>query len=284
MITDDEVMRLFERADPARTADVAPTIDTSRYLDALLTRSNDMTIIESTTTTTPEEPTSPRKWSMIALAAAAVAVILVGGLVVASRDESAPPVNDQLPLDTQPAEIESNAAAVEVARGFVEAFGAFEADQALSYMADDAKFSGVLTQSSSKYPKEELRTTIPDAQSMGFQQIIDECVQRETTAAGTIVRCTFDFHYLLSDELGLGPFSGSFFDLTVLDGQIVDLAGYCEIEEFSPQVWDPFATWLSAAYPKDAAAMLGDGGGLDGTELMALWEQRLQEYVEVAGQ
>jgi hypothetical protein len=30
--------------------------------------------------------------------------------------------------------------------------------------------------------------------------------------------------------------------------------------------------------------MLGNGGGPYGTELMALWELRLQEYVEVVGQ
>ena len=36
MITDDEVMRLFERADPARVDHVAVRIDPAGYLDALL--------------------------------------------------------------------------------------------------------------------------------------------------------------------------------------------------------------------------------------------------------
>ncbi len=83
----------------------------------------------------------------------------------------------------------------------------------------------------------------------------DGCEQQATTAVGTTVRCTFDFHYLLSEELGLGPFSGSYFDVTVMDGQVVDVAGHCEIDEFSPLVREPFATWLSATYPSDAEAM-----------------------------
>lgn len=39
MITDDEVMRLFERADPARVDHAAPVIDAAGHLDALRTRS-----------------------------------------------------------------------------------------------------------------------------------------------------------------------------------------------------------------------------------------------------
>ena len=44
MITDDEIMRLFELADPARDDDCARTVDAAGYLDALQTRSYDMTI------------------------------------------------------------------------------------------------------------------------------------------------------------------------------------------------------------------------------------------------
>ena len=150
-------------------------------------------------------------------------------------------------------------------------------------MADGAEFSGLQTQSTTKHPSEELRTTIAMAQSMGWKQIIHGCEPQDTTAVGTTVRCTFDFHYLLSEELGRGPFTGSYIDMTVVDGQIVDVAGHCEIEVFSPQVWEPFANWLSTTYPDDADALL-DGAGIDTTELTRLWEQRLREYVDAAGQ
>jgi hypothetical protein len=51
VITDDEVMRLFERADPARLDDSAPVIDAAGYLDTLRTRSIDVTL-----TKTPRHP------------------------------------------------------------------------------------------------------------------------------------------------------------------------------------------------------------------------------------
>ena len=39
MITDDEVMRVLERADPARVDDAIPLPDSADYFDALRTRS-----------------------------------------------------------------------------------------------------------------------------------------------------------------------------------------------------------------------------------------------------
>ena len=66
MITDDEIMRLFEQADPAREDDGMRMVDAAGYLDALQTRSYDMTLTEIT-----EAPTkSPRdnRWVLAAIA------------------------------------------------------------------------------------------------------------------------------------------------------------------------------------------------------------------------
>jgi hypothetical protein len=43
VITDDEVMNLFERADPARAGDGIAVVDAASYLDALRRRSGDGT-------------------------------------------------------------------------------------------------------------------------------------------------------------------------------------------------------------------------------------------------
>ena len=48
MITDDEVLRLFEQADPARIADAAPIVAAADYLDALRSRSSNVATIEPT--------------------------------------------------------------------------------------------------------------------------------------------------------------------------------------------------------------------------------------------
>ncbi len=51
MITEDEVMSLLQRADPARRLVAAPDADAAAYLDSLRARSSDVTLID----TEPEE-------------------------------------------------------------------------------------------------------------------------------------------------------------------------------------------------------------------------------------
>jgi hypothetical protein len=96
LITDDEVMRLFERADPARTDETAPVINTAGYLDALQARSSNVTLID--TEPTPTGPTSRHRW-LIAAAAAAVVAIVVGAIVLAARNDTTEP---QIPAGPVP--------------------------------------------------------------------------------------------------------------------------------------------------------------------------------------
>ena len=75
--------------------------------------------------------------------------------------------------------------------------------------------------------------------------MLDSYEESGSSPSGTGVRCNFDFQNLRSDEMGLGPFSGSYFDFGVLEGKIVFLFENLDVDEFSPQMWDPFATgWL----------------------------------------
>ena len=51
-------------------------------------------------------------------------------------------------------------------------------------------------------------------------------------------------------------------------------------------MWEPFATWVSKAYPEDAAVMYEDGGtsGVRLTkESIRLWERHTRGYVEEVG-
>jgi hypothetical protein len=101
---------------------------------------------------------------------------------------------------------------------------------------------------------------------------------------GVLVRCTFDFHQLRSDELGLGPYGGSYDDITVRDGRIVAAASHIEVMQnrASDQMWAPFNRWVSATYPDDAAAMYADSshtGGRNTEESVRLWGQRTREFV-----
>jgi hypothetical protein len=87
--------------------------------------------------------------------------------------------------------------------------------------------------------------------------------------------------------MGVGPFTGSAFDLVVRDGEVVRVSQSWEIQEFSPQVWEPFAEWVSTTYPQDAAVMYVDES-LSGVRLtqesIRFWARRTREYVEEVGE
>jgi hypothetical protein len=72
VITDEEVMRLFERADPARVEDTAPDVDATGYLATLRTRSSNVTLIDTEPASTGPKTGHRRVYITIAAAAAVV--------------------------------------------------------------------------------------------------------------------------------------------------------------------------------------------------------------------
>ena len=154
----------------------------------------------------------------------------------------------------------ADATAEEIATGFLEAFGAFDVDRATGYLADDAEISELLIGTASvEGAEEELRLNLSMLEAQGYEQQLGSCEETSTSVSGTGVRCPFEFHLFGSDEIGRGPYSGSYFDVTVLDGEVVRGSVTYEIEEFSPEMWEPFAEWVSTTYPDDAAVMYEDG-------------------------
>jgi hypothetical protein len=211
----------------------------------------------------------------VAAAIGLAAVALIIGTWVGQNATT--PVNQ--PTTVAPVD----AMAVEVATGFVEALGAFDADRAITYLADDSALSGIGLEGT-----RELRMLLSMNEAMGYKQILTSCEETGRSFSSTYVRCDYDFHALGSDEIGLGPYSGSYFNLTVVDGEIARVAEYFEIGEstgFSRQMWEPFATWVSTNYPKDAAVMynatLTDYRLTE--ESIRLWERHTRGYVQEVG-
>jgi hypothetical protein len=221
-----------------------------------------------------------RRWSggkrIGAFAVAAVAVVLIVALlIIQSREEA--PATDQAPVAAEAPENTVNARAVEVATGFVEAYGAFDVERAMTYLAEDATISVLGEQ-------DDPRLLISWLEATGYEQIVDPCEQVGNSASSS-VHCTFAFHGLRSGEIGRGPFGGSSFDLVVRDGKVVEASQTWEIEKFSPQVWEPFANWVSTAHPKDAAVMYTDGSHTNvrlTEESIPLWERYTRAYVETS--
>jgi hypothetical protein len=116
MISDDDVMSMFEQADPARLPDCADnSVDGAGYLAALRRRSTtvalpEMSRAESSQTATP---TTSSRWGWVG-AAAAAAMVVGGGVMLLARD------------DTRPSTSASNgtapvSATVDVAEEFIDA-------------------------------------------------------------------------------------------------------------------------------------------------------------------
>jgi hypothetical protein len=193
------------------------------------------------------------------LAAAAAALVLIAALVGCQGSDEAP-------------------TAEEVATGFLEAFGAFDVEQARTYLADDATIASMTD-------RDDLGLLISYLEATGYEQILDSCEGATDTASGS-VHCTFAFHGLRSGEIGRGPFAGSSFDLVVHDGKITRATQSWETEKFSPQMWEPFAGWVTTAHPKDAAVMYA-GKSHTSVRLtedsIRLWERHTRGYVEEVG-
>lgn len=207
-----------------------------------------------------QEQQKPGRGILIGIAA--VAAIVVGVLVFLRPLDDAPVVADQ---------------PVEVATAFIEAYGSFDVDRAASYLANNADVSRL------EAGIEGWQLGVRWMEATGVKLLLDSCEEEVGSAPGT-VRCLFAFHAIRSDEIGLGPFGDSTFDFRILDGKIVSASMMWNIEEFGPQMWEPFAVWVAETYPEDVTIMYTNSSQSMQRftdEAVALWEQRSIEYVAV---
>ena len=175
----------------------------------------------------------------------------------------------------------SNAADVEVARSFLDAFGSFDAERAMTYMAHDADPKGM--EGFPEQGSKSLSMLTSFLEAFGWKQTITSCEALEAALpTDTTVVCAFDYQGLRSDELDRGPFSGSEFVITVRGSEIVKASWYWNIQKFHVQMWDPFILWISKTYPEDVAVMYEDGqtNFRLSPESIRLWDQHSREYVK----
>jgi hypothetical protein len=205
--------------------------------------------------------------------AAAVAVTVAGGWLGVNRA-------------SDPAQNPNQSVAV--AREFLAAVGSYNADAAISYLADDAVVQGDEI-AAGPNAADELRLTLAYYRATHYKQTINDCVQAGTSAAGVSVSCGFDVQANRSDEIGLGPYTDNFWRLTVRDGKIVSVQQSIAIQtnRFAEQVGAPFNTWVSIYHPDDVLTMYVDEVQswqrfTEGSN--RLWEQRTAEYVAVVKQ
>ena len=210
--------------------------------------------------------------------AAALAATVAGGWLGAER------ATDPAQNPTQnPAQVQAET----VARDFLDAYGRFDADTAITYLTDDALVQAFDT-------PEQLRLEFAWQRAHGYKQTIKDCEQQSTSESGVSLSCTFDLHSVRSDEIGLGPYGGdaysrNYWFLTVRDGKIVsvELDTSFDASGFGDQMWRSFAAWVTNEHPDDVLAMYTDESQTThraSEDSVRLWEQRTAEYATVVKQ
>jgi hypothetical protein len=191
---------------------------------------------------------------------------------------------------SEPSRVSPTHVAEDAVRGFLAAFGAFDSERAMTYVADDADFLWWIGPGG---PANErgLSLSLALFEAVGYQQTITSC-HAVPFGSGTSVLCRFDFTTIRSDELGRGPFTGGEFLFTVREGAIVQARLKTGIQFWS-QMFQPFAVWVSVRYPRDVDAMFTEPdiipagherfwfGNFGLTqESIRLWRLRTREYMQ----
>lgn len=260
-MTPDTIDRLVRQANPVPDPRVLEPVETS----VLVLDKQRRTQMQTHDRIEVEQERKPIRWGPL-LGIAAAAAVVIGAVLVLRPGRDAPVA-------------EGPGTPVEVAAAFVEAYGSVDADRVATHLTPDAVngyWGGM----------ERLRVELRFWEAVGFRQLLDVCEETSTTLSGTIVRCNFSYHAIRSDELGLGPYTGSWWNLTVQDGKIVAVSDHFEYDGngFSSEMWEPFAAWVAATYPEDVTVMYTDGSQTMQEytdESIALWEERSREFAEV---
>jgi hypothetical protein len=166
-----------------------------------------------------------------------------------------------------------------VVRRFLAAYGAYDAKGALKYLADEGIATGSGITGASWGTPQEFRLEVAMAKAQQQQHDVTGCQQQGESSDGVAVQCAFDHHEFGSDKVGLGPYTGNYWDLVVRNGKItsaVSTRAYIT-NGSSAERWEPFQRWVTSAYPEDASVMYSDAFGIT-KEAVRLWERHVREF------
>jgi len=219
-----------------------------------------------------DEPMPTRSRNLLLAAAAAIVVLGLFFALRSGEDNSAPVFTDDQEATEGVAQDP-----VLIAEQFMDGRDVWDADLVRVLVADGASIEGDgLVTSADGYAAE-----VAFARAIGARLRDSEC---ETIDAGppAEVTCTYTMENAWSVALGVGPFAGSQFELSIADGLITKVRNDFKFEVFTAQAWRPFRAWLLENHISDHDVMYtaGDGTWASTTpEAVALWEKHTAEFV-----
>lgn len=265
MISDDDVMRLFEQADPARRPDrVNDHVAGAGYLTALREqRSIDMTITEPPRT--EAQSPRPRRWALMG-AAAAVAALVIGLVAVVARDSESTAPAAQPPAPTAPP------TEVEIGEQFYAALDDRDLAALQTLMSSDGVYGDA--------PVEDLPAHLAALEAWDWEWYEVAC-EPETVDAD--VRCEIAARNRLTDLTGTELLGYSL--LTMTDGTIDRVLDEVDFSDYSTNAFVPFTTWLAENHADDHQTIFGGANDTfrQTPESAALLDQHLTEYIDGFG-
>jgi hypothetical protein len=201
---------------------------------------------------------SRRLWLVCGVAATVVAIVGFALWSVGSdhRADSGPTRDTQTPAES-------------VADGLVNAVAARDADRARQFVVP------------ALLP--DVRSGMRLQQAFSWEMFPQPCAETGTAPNGTTVLCTFEFHQLHSEQLGLGPFINNSFTLRVKDGRVVEASVFIpEGPDGAQQMEDRIGAWVRAHHPRRWALMAGEPKGTPAQtqRWYRLWKVYSQEYAD----
>lgn len=230
-----------------------------------------------------------RRKQRITAGVVGIAVFVAAVWIVTS---GVPADRTQTPADV-PSPVNPTDAAEDVVRGFLAAWGAFDPEAAMTYVADDANLRGLIDPQVPANRK-GLSLMLALAEAVDYRETITWC-RAVPLSSGTHVVCGYDFTTIDAVALGRGPFTGSTIAFVVRDGEIVNgSVSPNDDHQYASKVRAPFAKWLAATHPRDFEVMYGAIPSRPGgfkfvryrltEESIRLFGLRTPEYVEAVQQ
>jgi hypothetical protein len=211
-----------------------------------------------------------RQRTGIAVTAAVAVVLVAGALAFSSRwlgsDEAA----------VTPTGQSTTTRAQLVAADFFAAVDAYDAEEMLAFLTDDA-VRPVWNSASA------IRDDAAWREAAGWTQLREPCRADDSGGSTVVLRCDYAVHALGSDELGRGPFGGGYWTLHVKADKVV----YAYIDfpfdtnGFAAEMWEPLVAFVESEYPRDVDVMYTDdrADGKEDPAALRLWEQHIDDYV-----
>jgi hypothetical protein len=166
------------------------------------------------------------------------------------------------------------AGAAAVATQFIQATYAYDLDAAQAMLTEDVNIDdGTVA---------EWRDGLAWDKAIGTSLAELACAPGSTTPSGTQVHCIYSFNSLGSEELGRGPYPGTY-DLTVTDGQIAEAHLDFPFAEngFSQEMWEPMESWVWNEHEEDFLLLYGEAEKTPAEQEQALnaWTRNVAAYV-----